>query len=106
VEQRAVPATVLIIENDRALRERIAAHFRQAGFQVFTAENTLIAGHSLVGHAPDAILVGADLPGREQLLDEMRAERETRAIPVIVVRERQAIERIERELRSRLASGK
>ena len=95
---------MLIVERDAALRDRIATHLKEAGFLVFIAENALVAGHSVVGHGPDVILVGAALPDRERFLDEMQAERETRAIPVIVVRELQSIERIEREIRVRLAS--
>jgi CheY-like chemotaxis protein len=78
---------VLVVEDDLALRDTLAAVLRFAGYDVVTAENGLEALELLDGHLPVLILLDIAMPvmdghafRAEQLLDPGLT-----AIPIIVL---------------------
>jgi CheY-like chemotaxis protein len=82
-----VKRSVLVVEDDRSLREFYRTVLRTAGYEVGAVEDGIDALRRLEHWTPDVILLDLALPqmdGRDLHL-ELRAGRETRAIPVVVV---------------------
>ena len=81
------PATIMIIEDDEALRQTLAEMIALNGFQ------TLVAGDGLAGLAlarctlPSVIITDVNMPGLTgfELLETFRGDEVLRAIPVIVI---------------------
>ena len=78
--------TVLAIEHDWRIRRLIQANLGAYGLEVRGAVNGRHALHLLAEHAPDLILVDADLPDMEvaHLLERMRAQLGER-VPIIIL---------------------
>ena len=82
-----VKKTVLIVEDDRALRELYRTVLRQAGYEAGAVEDGTDALHRLEHWTPDVVVLDLALPrldGRD-LRHELRSRPDTRDIPVIVV---------------------
>lgn len=77
---------VLLIEDDRGLRELYRAELRFAGHHVVACEDGLDALRFLEHDRPDVIVLDLDLPKvpGAQLRDELQRHPRTRDIPVIV----------------------
>ncbi len=85
--QTAARKSVLIVEDDRALRELYRNVLRQAGDEGGAVEDGNDALHRLEHWTPDAVILDLALPrldGRD-LRHELRARPETRDVPVIIV---------------------
>ena len=85
----AVPKTsVLVVEDDAALRTLYWASLTAAGYRVFAFEDGLDALRYLDGNGPpDAVVLDLELPrvsGRD-VHQELAAHSETAGIPVVVV---------------------
>jgi DNA-binding response OmpR family regulator len=79
--------SVLIVEDDRHLRELYRAALRSAGYEVGAVEDGADALWRVGEWIPDAIVLDLGLPrldGRELHL-ELRSRRETRSIPIVIV---------------------
>ena len=79
--------SVLVVEDDRSLREFYKTVLRGAGYEVGAVEDGTDALRRLEEWRPDAIVLDLALPqlnGRE-LHQELRANRSTRQIPIVVV---------------------
>lgn len=79
--------TVLIVEDDRALRELYRSILRQAGYEVGAVEDGTDALHRIEHWTPDAVVLDLALPrldGRD-LRHELRARPATRDVPIIIV---------------------
>lgn len=82
----AVP-TILVVEDDRALRDFYAAALRSAGYRAATVEDGLDALRWIEQETPAAIVLDLSLirlSGRD-VQRELRARTETRRIPIVVV---------------------
>ena len=80
-------ATILVVEDDRPLREFYRTTLRFAGYTVVAVEDGMDALRWLEAERPAAILLDLSLirlSGRD-LLSELRARDATRHIPVVVV---------------------
>ena len=78
---------MLVVEDDRSLREFYKTVLRGAGYEVGAVEDGTDALRRLEEWHPDAIVLDLALPqlnGRE-LHQELRASRNTRQIPIVVV---------------------
>jgi two-component system phosphate regulon response regulator PhoB len=87
VPQPVARKTVLIVEDDRALRELYRTVLRQAGYEVGAVEDGTDALHRLEHWTPDVVVLDLALPrldGRD-LRHELRSRPDTRDIPVIIV---------------------
>ncbi len=85
--QPAAKKTVLIVEDDRALRELYRTVLRQAGYEVGAVEDGTDALHRLEHWTPDVVVLDLALPrldGRD-LRHELRSRAETRDVPIIIV---------------------
>lgn len=78
---------MLIIEDDRALRELYRSVLRQAGYEVGAVEDGTDALHRIEHWTPDVVVLDLALPrldGRD-FRHELRSRPETRDTPVVIV---------------------
>ena len=78
---------VLIVEDERPIREMIAFGLRRAGFDVREAEDCRSARAALADKRPDVVLIDWMLPDNSglELTRSLKRERETRDMPVIML---------------------
>jgi len=78
---------ILIVEDERPIREMIAFGLRRAGFEVREAEDCRAARAALADRRPDVLLVDWMLPDTSGLefTRALKRERETRDLPVIML---------------------
>ncbi|MEO8077451.1 MAG: response regulator [Acidobacteriota bacterium] len=83
----AARQTVLVVEDDPALRRMYRTVLALAGFDVVEAEDGLHALHRIEERAPDLIILDLLLPTVSGLivLQEIAANAHTRNIPVVIV---------------------
>ncbi len=83
---------ILIVEDERPIREMIAFSLKRAGYLVHEAEDCRAARLLLADHRPDLLLVDwmlPDLSGLE-LTRLLKRDRETRELPIILLTARAA----------------
>ena len=78
---------VLVVEDERPIREMIAFGLRRAGFEVREAADCRAARAALADRRPDLLLVDWMLPDTSGLefTRALKRERETRDLPVIML---------------------
>ncbi|MCU0759798.1 MAG: phosphate regulon transcriptional regulator PhoB [Steroidobacteraceae bacterium] len=78
---------ILVIEDERPIREMIAFGLRRAGFEVREAEDCRSARAELADRRPDLLLVDWMLPDMSglELTRQLKRDRETRELPVIML---------------------
>lgn len=80
-------ATILVVEDDRSVREVLYLHLSNAGYKVLLAEDAIVAGQYLLEQHVDLLIADIAMPYMDGL-DLVRAIRGDRAIcslPVIFV---------------------
>ena len=85
--QTAARKTILVVEDDRALRELYRTVLREAGYEVGAVEDGTDALRRIEHWTPDVVVLDLALPhldGRD-LRHELRARPETRDVPVVIV---------------------
>ncbi len=83
---------ILVVEDERAIREMVVFTLKRAGFAVAEAEDASAARRALVDHSPDMVLLDwmlPDLSGLE-LARALRRDQATRDIPIIMLTARAA----------------
>ena len=83
---------ILVVEDERAIREMVVFTLKRAGFAVTEAEDASAARRALVDHSPDLVLLDwmlPDLSGLE-LARALRRDQATRELPVIMLTARAA----------------
>jgi two-component system, OmpR family, phosphate regulon response regulator PhoB len=83
---------VLIVEDERPIREMIAFALKRAGFAVREAEDCRSARASLADNRPDLVLLDWMLPDMSglELARSLKKDRETRELPIIMLTARAA----------------
>ncbi len=83
---------ILVVEDERPIREMIAFGLKRAGFEVSEAEDSRSARSALVDRRPDLMLVDWMLPDTSglELTRSIKRERETRDLPIIMLTARAA----------------
>lgn len=78
---------ILIVEDERAIRDMIAFALRRAGMEVICAEDALAAQQAIGERVPDLVLLDWMLPGMSGLEYARRLKRDelTREVPVIML---------------------
>ncbi|NNF52443.1 MAG: phosphate regulon transcriptional regulator PhoB [Gammaproteobacteria bacterium] len=79
--------TVLILEDEHAVREMIAFGLRRAGYKVNEAEVVRAARESIANDRPDIVIVDWMLPGASGLefIRALKKDKETSDLPVIML---------------------
>ena len=79
--------TILVVEDEPAIRELLAVNLADAGYDVRTAEDAESARRMLDGELPDLVLLDWMLPGMSglALAKQLRADDRTRDLPIIMV---------------------
>lgn len=82
-----MPANILVVEDEPAIQELIAASLQLAGHQVLRADDAEAACALVREAIPDAILLDWMLPGMSgvQLARRLRADERTRDVPIILL---------------------
>jgi len=91
----ALPVTakhILIVEDERPIREMIAFGLKRAGFEVCEAEDSRSARSALADRRPDLMLIDWMLPDTSglELTRAIKRERDTRDLPIIMLTARAA----------------
>jgi len=55
-------ATVLVVDDDESIRVLVRRHLTNAGYDVLVAEDAIVAGHLVIGGAPDLIVLDVNMP--------------------------------------------
>jgi len=78
---------ILIVEDERPIREMIAFGLRRAGFDVREAEDCTAARASIADHRPDLLLVDWMLPDQSglELTRAIKRNKDTEDMPVILL---------------------
>ena|SRR5438874_2530088 len=78
-------AKVAVIDDDRFIRYLLDLHLRNAGYEVFAAEDAVAGGRIVLECTPDVILCDVDMPFMDgyEFVSALRADPATRNIPVI-----------------------
>jgi CheY-like chemotaxis protein len=76
---------IAVIDDDRFIRYLLDLHLRKAGYEVFTAEDAVVAARLILERTPDVILCDVDMPFMDgyEFVSALRADPATRHIPVI-----------------------
>ena len=85
---QATPASrtkVAVIDDNRFIRYLLDLHLRNAGYEVFAAEDAVAGGRIILERSPDVILCDVDMPFMNgyEFVSALRADPATRGIPVI-----------------------
>ena len=82
-----MPETILIVEDETAIREMTGFALAKAGFEVLEAADAAQAERIMAETPPDLILLDWMLPGTSGLdfTRRLRRDRRTRALPVIML---------------------
>jgi two-component system, OmpR family, phosphate regulon response regulator PhoB len=78
---------ILIVEDEKPIREMIAFGLRRAGFDVFEAEDCKSARARIADRRPDLLLVDWMLPDMSglELTRALKKDKKTREVPVILL---------------------
>ena len=76
---------VAVIDDDRFIRYLLDLHLRNAGYEVFVAEDAVVGGRLILERSPDVIVCDVDMPYMNgcELAEALRTDAATRNIPVI-----------------------
>jgi two-component system phosphate regulon response regulator PhoB len=82
-----MPKQILVVEDERPIREMVAYGLKRAGFEVREAEDSRSARISIADCRPDLMLVDWMLPDTSglELTRAIKRDRETRELPVIML---------------------
>ncbi|CAG9221615.1 DNA-binding dual transcriptional regulator OmpR [Paraburkholderia tropica] len=88
------PDHILIVDDDRALRERIAAYLQANGMRVTHAARARDLRALLNRVEPDLVVLDTHLPDADglALCGELRANRRFHALPILLLSTRQGVE--------------
>jgi two-component system, OmpR family, phosphate regulon response regulator PhoB len=83
---------ILVVEDEKPIRDMIAFGLRRAGFDVLEAEDATAARGAIADHRPDLLLVDWMLPDQSglDLTRAIRRNKETEDLPVIMLTARAA----------------
>ena len=77
--------TILVVDDDRNIRELLTIHLRNAGYEVEAVEDGLSAGYAVLRQRPDLIVSDVNMPHLDgyEFIQALRQDAALRDIPVI-----------------------
>jgi two-component system phosphate regulon response regulator PhoB len=87
IPQKAGPARILVVEDERDIAALVAYHLTREGYRVRTAESGAEALQAVSHERPDLVILDLMLPGFSgyDILAELRRREATAEVPVIVL---------------------
>ena len=78
-------ARILIVDDDRSIRDLLGLHLRGAGYTVEVAEDAIAAGYRVIEQAPDLIICDVNMPFMDgfEFVAALKGDRTLPQIPVI-----------------------
>ncbi len=82
-----IKKNILIVEDEKAIRDMIKFSFFNSNFDLLEAEDVVQARNVMAHKKPDLILLDWMLPGKNGIsfAKELRADKETKEIPIIML---------------------
>ena len=76
---------VLVIDDDRSIRELLRLHLQNGGYEALVAEDAVVGGRLVLDTAPDLIIVDVNMPYLDgpDFVAALRSDPKTNAIPVV-----------------------
>ncbi len=86
-EQKSTSQLILVVDDERAIREMIELALQQAGYRCLQASNAHEAESAIRENHPDLVLLDWMMPGLSgaELARRLRRQEETRTLPIIMV---------------------
>jgi DNA-binding response OmpR family regulator len=77
--------TVLVVDDDESIRSLVRYRLTQAGYEVLTAEDAIVAGHLVLGRPPDLIVLDVNMPYMDgfEFASALKADSTLPFIPII-----------------------
>jgi CheY-like chemotaxis protein len=84
-ERMARPKTVLVIDDDRSIRELLSLHLANRGYDVAVAEDAVVGGRLALSARPQLIIIDVNMPYLDgpEFVAAMRSDPQTKDIPVV-----------------------
>lgn len=78
-------AKIAVIDDDRIIRELVALHLRNDGYEVIVAADAIDGGHMILAHQPDLIVCDIEMPylNGYELAAALKADPSTKHIPIV-----------------------
>lgn len=75
----------MVVDDDQSMRDLLKFHLRKTGYDVLTAEDAVVAGHLVVRHRPDLLIVDVQMPYMNgyEFVAAVKSDPETENIPVL-----------------------
>ena len=90
----------MVVDDDEFVRELLYLHLSSDGYEVFLAEDAIVAGHFLLERRVDLLVTDIEMPFMDglELVQAIRSDPSVSSIPVIFVSSRWEHEGQAREL--------
>jgi len=84
-------ARILIVDDDRSIRDLLGLHLRGAGYTVEVAEDAIVAGYRVIEQAPDLIICDVNMPFMDgfEFVEALKGDSTLPYIPVIFLTSRE-----------------
>ncbi|MCG6951647.1 MAG: response regulator [Betaproteobacteria bacterium] len=84
-------ARILVVDDDRSLRDLLGMHLRSAGYEVELAEDAIEAGYKVLERAPDLIVCDVNMPYMDgfEFVGALKGDTTLPYIPVIFLTSRE-----------------
>jgi CheY-like chemotaxis protein len=76
---------ILVIDDEASMRELLRLHLRNQDYEVLEAEDAIVAGHLVVKHKPDLVIVDVQMPYMNgyEFVSALKSDPQTCDIPVV-----------------------
>jgi CheY-like chemotaxis protein len=80
-----MPANILVVDDDKSIRELLKLHLSSAGYEVHVANDAIAAGYLVLRQVPDLIISDVNMPHMDgfEFVAALRSDKTIPHIPVI-----------------------